>query len=107
MNSKKDMGAFYFHASSDEVNNEFAVAADESKVGKFKRYNKYIVLKIADINQYLTEDERLTLHNLSWKIQNARAAIGKEPNSYVVVNQDMPYANKVWELIQKDWEDNQ
>ena len=70
---------------------------------KFKRYNKYYVLKIGDIDKYLNSPEKVVLVNIADKISEGRHGDGKQDKSYVVVNQEMPYAKKVWQLIEKQW----
>ena len=72
----------------------------------FKRENKYLVLKLEDIKKYL---EKYSTEHTSWeamfwdmvdKIEKGRIAAGKKDNSYVVVNEDEPYAEIVWKLIE-------
>ena len=69
----------------------------------FKREIKYIVLKLSDIEKYLTPQERTDLHAMCLKYDFARINDGRKLNSYVVVNQDEPYAEKVWKLIEDHW----
>ncbi len=75
---------------------------------EFKRYDKYYVVKVADVNKYLNDEKPLmtrpTFHALLEDIRRGREADGKKSHSYVVVNEDMPYARKVWQLIQEHWE---
>jgi hypothetical protein len=66
----------------------------------FKRETKYLVLKWEDINKYLTDEEYGTLSNYLDKISAGRVLLGKKENSYVVVNEDEPYTNIVWGLIE-------
>jgi len=68
---------------------------------KFVRKQKYLVLKITDINAFLTVEECDRLRYFCTKIGWARKDIGKKDNKYVVVNQDEPYAEKVWKLIEE------
>ncbi len=69
----------------------------------FERYNKYLVVKTADIEEYLTSTEQLELATLTVKVQEQRLRAGKLENHYVVVNEDQPYAALVWGLIEL-WE---
>ena len=72
----------------------------------FKRENKYFVLKVEDLKNYLTNEERFQLDLLVIAITKGREGDGKSKwNRYVVVNEDEPYAEKVWELIQAYWEE--
>lgn len=74
-------------------------------MANFKRYAKYEVMKLDDIEKFLSKTQRYELLKIIHRIQKGRKAEGKMPcNSYVVVNEDMPYAEQVWQLIQKHWE---
>lgn len=71
----------------------------------FKRINKYEVMKLGDIEKYLSQLQKEELKNIIQTIQACRQLEDKEPcNSYVVVNEDEPYAEEVWRLIQKEEE---
>jgi len=63
-------------------------------------YGKYLVLKYDDINKYLSEAEWEEFRELLGRIWNGRKQDGKPYNTYVVVNEDEPYAELVWALIQ-------
>jgi len=67
---------------------------------KFQRYTKYLVLKIEDINNLLSRRESDKLLKLSKLILQRRKELGKEQNTYVVVNENEPYAELVWRLIE-------
>ena len=69
----------------------------------FERHNKYLVVKIADIEKYLSSTEQLNLATLTVKVEEQRLRAGKLENHYVVVNEDQPYATLVWGLIEL-WE---
>lgn len=63
-------------------------------------FEKFIVLKNADTERYLTDEELKTLRSLQKKILTGRMSDGKLPNNtYYVVNTDEPYAKQVGELI--------
>lgn len=70
----------------------------------FKREVKYLVIKQSDIIDALTDGEILTLDSLMNIIDTYRHNIGKKRNNYIVVNQDEPYAEEVWKLIQAEEE---
>ena len=72
---------------------------------EFTRELKYLVVKRDDIDKYLTKDEVIELDTILLGVAKGRIRDGKKANSYVVVNQDEPYAEKVWELIQAYWEE--
>jgi len=65
-----------------------------------KIYNKYLVIKRADIDNYLNYEEIHKLYDLVDIIDNQRNKFNKSRNQYFVINQDEPYANIVHELIE-------
>jgi hypothetical protein len=65
----------------------------------FKRENKYLVLKWDDIEAALTGQGLDMLGSICDAIVSYREREEKPDNSYVVVNEDEPYAEQVWELI--------
>ncbi len=70
-----------------------------SKTPKEKEI-KYFVLKLDDIHNKLTSEEENTLYKLADKIGRARVIEGKPySNRYIVVNEEEPYAKKVWDMI--------
>ena len=71
---------------------------------EFKRENKYLVLKWDDINKYLDINERDWIDRVVYLLNSRRYHDGKNNNTYVVVNEDEPYAEKVWSLIEEHWE---
>ena len=63
-------------------------------------FEKFIVLKNADAERYLTDEELKTLRSLQKKILTGRMSDGKmQNNTYYVVNTDEPYAIQVRDLI--------
>jgi len=64
-----------------------------------KKENKYLVLKLEDIEEGLWEPAKETFWNYINMINVQRRKKGKKDNSYIVVNEDEPYAQKVWDLI--------
>ena len=67
----------------------------------FKRYVKYEVIKVEDIGKYLSAEQKANLDNIINTLHVGREKDGKRAcNSYVVVNEDMPYAEAVWKLIE-------
>ena len=79
---------------------------DEEQNG-FTRYNKYLVIKREDIDKYVSKDQNPLL---DWKavfwdavnrIEIGRNKDDKRINNYVVVNEDEPYSEDVWMLIEK------
>ena len=70
---------------------------------EFKRYEKYVVLKFADIQKYLSPVQLVALTDISVTIDRTRLMDGKTNHGYVVVSSDEPYAEEVWKLIEKNW----
>lgn len=65
-------------------------------------FEKFIVLKNADAEKYLTDEEFKALRKLQKKILTGRMSDGKmQNNTYYVVNTDEPYAKQVRDLILK------
>lgn len=67
---------------------------------KFERKEKYIVIKIDDINDYLVKEDVTNLKYICGIIDECRRRENKKINSYIVVNQDESYSKKVWKLIE-------
>ena len=65
-----------------------------------KEENKYLVLKWDDIEKYLSSEYTNKLQDVCIKIQLEREADEKlGTNKYIVVNQDEPYAEEVWQTV--------
>jgi len=63
-------------------------------------YNKYLVLKQEELVKVLTDQDWLFLESITKKVQKYRESREKLiPNRYVVVNDDEPYSEVVWNLI--------
>ncbi len=72
---------------------------------KFERYAKYEVMKLGDIDKYLSPSQKEYLKYIIKTIQDGREEDDKvRCNRYIVVNEDQPYAEQVWKLIQEQWE---
>lgn len=61
--------------------------------------DKYIVIKIEDIEKYLTTQGSWILCYLQQEILAGREADGKKLNDYWVCNRDEEYADKVLQII--------
>jgi hypothetical protein len=65
-----------------------------------KKENTHIVLKRADVQEYLTGPEQRALDAMMDKIVRRRAYDGRKPvNDYYVCNTDEPYAGAVRSAI--------
>ena len=70
-------------------------------MSEFKREEKYLVLKWDDISSMSEANQELLMEIIDL-LQIRRRIDGKKQNTYVVVNEDEPYAEKVWELIKRE-----
>ena len=61
----------------------------------------YLVVKIEDALLALTNTEKAIFEHILDKIDYYREEEGKEPNEYIVCNQDEPYSGDVWDCILK------
>lgn len=66
----------------------------------FVREPRYLVFKIKDTEKYLTQGEKDSLMSIDDEISCARADEGKPPFNAVVVEQDWPEFDLVWEMIE-------
>lgn len=69
-----------------------------SSVQKQKE-EKYLVLKLADIENILTMPQQTDLWACCEEIRLARMLRGKKKNHYIVVNDNEPYADRIWDMI--------
>lgn len=74
---------------------------------KAKKENKYMVIKLEDLEEYFsqftfglftTDEESKHIGTLTW--DEVIKAV-KNDNKYIVCNQDEPYAEEVWQTILK------
>lgn len=68
---------------------------------QFIREKRYCVLKIKDIEKYLTSKERLLLDVICEKMSFQRWTRGIPDLECVVVENDWPIYEQVWDLIQQ------
>ena len=61
--------------------------------------NKYHVVKMEDVEKYLSEEKRKIFNDLLNEISFNRNMDGKSTNTYLVVNTNEKYAEKVFDLI--------
>lgn len=64
-----------------------------------RKETKYVVIKIDDIRNRLSQTEKYILEMLLQQIDDEREKIGKPYNEYIVCNKDEPYAENVWQAI--------
>lgn len=69
-------------------------------ISDFKREPRYVVFKIKDIDKYLTQGEKDSLMCIGDEIACARADDGRPPFNAVVVEQDWPEFEMVWDAIE-------
>lgn len=69
-------------------------------MAKFKKENRFLVLKWDDIRRFLHPNDGEALDRILTIISEGRRAEGKRDNNYVVVNEDESYADVIWKLIE-------
>lgn len=67
---------------------------------EFKRENRYLVLKRDDIARYLSEEQLISLDEICGVIEAWRASEGKTNHGYVVVSDDWPEYETVFQMIE-------
>ena len=65
----------------------------------FEREPRYLVIKVNDALAHLSSSEIYALGEMGEKITNGRSSAGKPPLVTVVVEQDWPELEPVWEMI--------
>jgi len=74
--------------------------ADFLEGGKFE---KFLVLKHEDIDQFLSESEARALWEFCDTICDSRQVAGKRRgNHYLVINVDEPYAPEIVEILKRN-----
>lgn len=69
-------------------------------MSEFRREPRYVVFKITDIHKYLSEFNQGQIMRLGGIIAEGRAMDGKPPFNAVVVEQDWPEFDMVWQAIE-------
>jgi hypothetical protein len=64
-----------------------------------QKEEKYLVLKLADIDNYLNKEQKRNLSELCGIIKMGRMLDAKRQNHYIVINEEEPYSEKVWDLV--------
>jgi hypothetical protein len=67
----------------------------------FKREERYTIIKIEDAVEALTPDEKDALIQIEETIAAWRKVNGKQPLKAVVVEDDWPEYETVWDMIEK------
>jgi len=82
-----------------DLSDDLTAERDDS----FERdYHKFLVLKKADIEKYLSDSLKALLYDICDVIAYGRNRDGRPAiNHYVVVNTDELYAEDVWKLIER------
>lgn len=74
---------------------------EPEKPKTFQRENRYIVVKITDINPALNHSEARQFADLIYKIDAHRRKEGKDILQAVVVEHDWPEYEPVWQMIEE------
>lgn len=75
------------------------------RFGRVKRVErKFIVYKIADVQEHLSMEQRAQLGVIGATIDSRRIDAGQQPasnNTYIVINTDEPYAPEIVEILKR------
>lgn len=66
---------------------------------KFKREDRYLVIKRNDIQLFLSEHKQKQLSDLASQVADGRHSDGRKPLECVVVESDWPEYQPVWQMI--------
>jgi len=72
---------------------------------KAKKENKYLIMKIEDVENYFSqftkgtfaEEQAIIEQEPFWKVVDELEKQNK--NNYIIINQDEPYAELIWQII--------
>jgi hypothetical protein len=67
---------------------------------QFKKEIRYLVLKMSDIDKYVSNEELEALIKITEKINNGRIVDGKPPLDCVVVESEWPEYEATWKAIE-------
>jgi len=67
---------------------------------EFVRENRYVIFKSTDIQRYLTTEDKHLLLLLDNKISKGRCDDNRPQLNAVVVEEDWPEYEKVWQMIE-------
>lgn len=70
----------------------------------FNRENRYVVFKNKDVSKYLTTQELGVFDSLRRKVELGRYSDGKNDLKCVVVEDNWPMYESVWNMIE-NWDD--
>lgn len=70
-------------------------------MSEFKRELRYFVLKVKDVDKFLNDKDKVELNRILDKISFGRSINGKEDLECVVVENDWPEYEQVWDMIKK------
>lgn len=68
---------------------------------EFKRENRYLVLKMKDLDRCLSSEQKANLNSIVYAHDSSRELHGKNDLKCVVVEHDWPEYEPVWEMIEK------
>ena len=74
--------------------------SDQNTQAPFVREARYVVFKIKDIDSYLTEGEKNSLMCIGEEIEWGRKENGRDQFNAVVIEQDWPEFDVVWEMLE-------
>lgn len=69
-------------------------------MSEFKKEPRYVVFKIKDVFDYLSDEQIAAIEQIGQRIAKGRAEAGKPPFNAVVVEQDWPEFEPTWAAIE-------
>ncbi len=67
---------------------------------EFEKENRYVVMKIKDVEKYLSAKDKHSITRIANKLDRERKADGKRELRCVVVEDDWPEHETVWRMIE-------
>ncbi len=65
-----------------------------------KREQRYLVLKIKDLEDFLSDTEKAILMTLASRVAASRTLVGKRNKGFVCVADDWPEYENVWQMLE-------
>lgn len=66
------------------------------------RYQKYIVIKLSDLDKHTSENDKSNLHLIMTKIHAGRVLENKDPTpDFVCIKDSWPEYELVWSMLEK------
>lgn len=71
-----------------------------------ERENRYLVLKLTDIEKHLDDHQKAKLEAIQFELEAGRSLDGKQPLECVVIESDWPEYEHTWQAIEHRVDNN-